>query len=172
MKKMLTLLLALLLMLSASALAEEPAAREATEAPAEIATCQAQFGDESDVYTVHFYDNDTAVALYRAIPESGLNLPIYTFDGYEGWEVMTFYDIPSRFDIPSEPVRYETQQSGQLYYSVPNRLMLFYGDAEMPGDYVLVGYIEDSEAFRDDVANNQPLEYWGNKLIMVSRDGE
>ncbi len=169
MKKMMAMLLSLLLMLSAAALAEEPAA---TEAPAEIATCQAQFGDESDVYTVHFYDNDTAVALYRAIPESGLNLPIYTFDGYEGWEVMTFYDIPSRFDIPSEPVRYETQQSGQLYYSAPNRLMLFYGDTEMPGDYVLVGYIEDSETFRADVANNQPLEYWGNKLIMVSRDGE
>lgn len=170
MKKMMTLLLALLLLMASSALAEGPA--NATEAPAEIATCQVQFGDESDVYTVHLLDNDTAVALYRAIPESGLNLPIYTFDGYEGWEVMTFYDIPSRFDIPSEPVRYETQQSGQLYYSAPNRLMLFYGDAEMPGDYVLVGYIEDSEAFRADVANNQPLEYWGNKLIMVSRDGE
>lgn len=170
MKKMMILLLALLLLMASSALAEEPA--NATEAPAEIATCQVQFGDESDVYTVHLLDNDTAVALYRAIPESGLNLPIYTFDGYEGWEVMTFYDIPSRFDIPSEPVRYETQQSGQLYYSVPNRLMLFYGDAQMPGDYVLVGYIEDSEAFRADVANNQPLEYWGNKLIMVSRDGE
>lgn len=169
MKKMMTVLLSLLLMMATTALAEEPAA---TEAPAEIATCQVQFGDESDVYTVHLLDNDTAVALYRAIPESGLNLPIYTFDGYEGWEVMTFYDIPSRFDIPSEPVRYETQQSGQLYYSAPNRLMLFYGDAEMPGDYVLVGYIEDSEAFRADVANNQPLEYWGNKLIMVSRDGE
>jgi len=170
MKKMMTLLLALLLLMASSALAEEPA--NATEAPAEIATCQVQFGDESDVYTVHLLDNDTAVALYRAIPENGLNLPIYTFDGYEGWEVMTFYDIPSRFDIPSEPVRYETQQSGQLYYSAPNRLMLFYGDAEMPGDYVLVGYIEDSEAFRADVANNQPLEFWGNKLIMVSRDGE
>lgn len=170
MKKMMTLLLALLLLMASSALAEEPA--NATEAPAEIATCQVQFGDESDVYSVHLLDNDTAVALYRAIPESGLNLPIYTFDGYEGWEVMTFYDIPSRFDIPSEPVRYETQQSGQLYYSAPNRLMLFYGDAEMPGDYVLVGYIEDSEAFRADVANNQPLEFWGNKLIMVSRDGE
>lgn len=169
MKNILTLLLALLLMTVPAALAEEPAA---TEAPAEIATCQVQFGDESDVYTVHLLDNDTAVALYRAIPESGLNLPIYTFDGYEGWEVMTFYDIPSRFDIPSEPVRYETQQSGQLYYSAPNRLMLFYGDAEMPGDYVLVGYIEDSEAFRADVADNQPLEFWGNKLIMVSRDGE
>lgn len=170
MKKMMILLLALLLLMASSALAEEPA--NATEAPAEIATCQVQFGDESDVYTVHLLDNDTAVALYRAIPENGLNLPIYTFDGYEGWEVMTFYDIPSRFDIPSEPVRYETQQSGQLYYSAPNRLMLFYGDAEMPGDYVLVGYIEDSEAFRADVANNQPLEFWGNKLIMVSRDGE
>ena len=170
MKKMMTLLLALLLLMASSALAEEPA--NATEAPAEIATCQVQFGDESDVYSVHLLDNDTAVALYRAIPESGLNLPIYTFDGYEGWEVMTFYDIPSRFDIPSEPVRYETQQSGQLYYSAPNRLMLFYGDAEMPGDYVLLGYIEDSEAFRADVANNQPLEFWGNKLIMVSRDGE
>ncbi len=172
MKKLLTVLLSLLLMLSAAALAEEPVEPNATEALAEIATCQAQFGDESDVYTVHFYDNDTAVALYRAIPENGLNLPIYTFDGYEGWEVMTFYDIPSRFDIPAEPVRYESQQSGQLYYSAPGRLMLFYGDTEMPGDYVLVGYIEDSEAFRDDVANNQPLEYWGNKLIMVSRSGE
>lgn len=172
MKKMMTLLLALLLLMASSALAEEPAVPAATEAPAEIATCQVQFGDESDVYTVHLLDNDTAVALYRAIPENGLNLPIYTFDGYEGWEVMTFYDIPSRFDIPSEPVRYETQQSGQLYYSAPNRLMLFYGDAEMPGDYVLVGYIEDSEEFRADVANNQPLEFWGNKLIMVSRDGE
>jgi len=50
--------------------------------------------------------------------------------------------------------------------------MLFYGEAEMPGDYVLVGYIEDSEAFRNDVTNNQPLEYWGNKLIMVSHDSE
>ncbi len=61
---------------------------------------------------------------------------------------------------------------GQLHYSAPNRLMLFYSDAQIPGDYVLVSYIEDSETFRDDVVNNQPLEYWGNKLIMASRDGE
>ena len=125
------------------------------------------FGN-SETFTLHMYDNDPAVEIYRNITDAGRNLPIYDFDNYDGWEYFQYYDIPSRYDIPAgDQQLIESETAGELYYSAPNRVILFYQDAEIPITMTKIGYFENTQEFRDAVAGNQPLEFWGNLLFII-----
>lgn len=126
------------------------------------------FGNSGQTYAMHPYDNDTAAELIRNIGTGGKNLPIYNYEGYEGDDVFQYYDIPSRFEIPSSPETVTEEKAGEIYYSAPNRLILFFGDAQIEGEYTKVGYIDDSEQFRNDVKDNPVIEGWGNLIIRVS----
>jgi hypothetical protein len=126
-----------------------------------------QFGQSSAVYDMHSEDNDTAATLIRNIGASGLNLPIYHFNDFEGWKVMQYYDVPNRFKIPSDPQKVTEEKAGEIYYSDPNRIILFYQDANIEGEYTKIGTIEASDQFRKDVDENKVVEGWGNKVISV-----
>lgn len=130
-----------------------------------------RFGDRGEPFIMHLYDNDTAKAIARHVGTADWRLPIYNYEGYENWEVMQYYDIPSRYEIPSNPETVTEEAAGTVYYSEPNRIVLFYGDAEMTGEYTPVGYFDDTEDFRSAVKDNPVLEGWGNKIVQIS-DGE
>lgn len=130
-----------------------------------------RFGDRGEPFIMHLYDNDTAKAIARHVGTADWRLPIYNYEGYENWEVMQYYDIPNRYEIPSNPETVNEEAAGTVYYSEPNRIVLFYGDAEVTGEYTLVGYFDDTEEFRSAVENNPVLEGWGNKIVQIS-DGE
>lgn len=130
-----------------------------------------RFGDRGEPFVMHLYDNDTAKAIARHVGTADWRLPIYNYEGYENWEVMQYYDIPSRYEIPSNPETITEETAGTVYYSEPNRIVLFYGDAEVTGEYTPVGYFDNTEEFRSAVENNPVLEGWGNKLVLIS-DGE
>lgn len=130
-----------------------------------------RFGDDGAPFIMHLYDNDTAKAIARHVGTADWRLPIYNYEGYENWEVMQYYDIPSRYEIPSNPETITEEASGTVYYSEPNRVVLFYGDAEVAGEYTPVGYFDDTEEFRSAVEDNPVLEGWGNKIVQIS-DGE
>jgi len=66
------------------------------------------------------------------------------------------------------PEHITAEKSGEVYYSAPNRVMLFFGDAEIEGDFTKVGYIDDSEEYREAVRNNPVVEGWGNLIVAVS----
>ena len=127
-----------------------------------------RFGAGSEPYILHLYDNDTAAAIARHVGTADWNLPIYNYEGYENWEVMQYYDIPSRYEIPSNPETITEEAAGTVYYSEPNRIVLFYGDAKVTSEYTPVGYFDDTEEFRSAVENNPVLEGWGNKIISIS----
>lgn len=127
-----------------------------------------RFGDNGDPFVMHLYDNDTARAIARHVGTADWRLPIYNYEGYENWEVMQYYDIPSRYEIPSNPETVTEEAAGTVYYSEPNRIVLFYGDAEVTGEYTPVGYFDDTEDFRSAVADNPVLEGWGNKIVQIS----
>lgn len=114
------------------------------------------------------YDNETAAAIARHVGTADWRLPIYHYDDYENWEVMQYYDIPSRYEIPSNPESVTTEQAGTVYYSEPNRIILFYQDAEVSGDYTPVGYFDYTEEFVTAVEENPVLEGWGNKIVQIS----
>jgi len=61
---------------------------------------EVQFGDDGTPFIMHLYDNDTAEAIIRHVGTANWRLPIYHYDDYDNWEVMQYYDIPSRYDIP------------------------------------------------------------------------
>ena len=63
------------------------------------------------------------------------------------------------------------ESAGMVYYSEPNRIILFYQDAEVAAEYTPVGYFDYSEEFLEAVQNNPVLEGWGNKIVVIS-DGE
>ena len=141
---------------------------DTVQAVTEMAVC---FGDDWETFTLHLYDNDTAAAVAKHVGTSDWRLPIYHYDDYENWEVMQYYDIPSSYEIPSAPEQITEEKAGAVYYSEPNRIILFYQDAEVPAEFTPVGYFDDTEEFVEAVENNPALEGWGNKIVQIS-DGE
>jgi len=146
---------------------DEPEVNE----PQAVGDLLVRFGDRGEAFTMHLYDNDTAAAIARYVGTSDWRLPIYHYDDYDNWEVMQYYDIPSRYEIPSDPENITEESAGMVYYSEPNRIILFYQDAEVSAEYTPVGYFDYSEEFLDAVQNNPVLEGWGNKIVVIS-DGE
>lgn len=130
-----------------------------------------RFGDKGEPFIMHLYDNDTAKAIARHVGMSDWRLPIYNYEGYENWEVMQYYDIPSRYEITSNPETVTEEGAGTVYYSEPNRIVLFYDDAEVTGEYTPVGYFDDTDEFRSAVKENPVIKGWGNKIVQIS-DGK
>lgn len=125
------------------------------------------FGDDGTPFTMHLYDNPTAAAIADYVGIADWRLPIREFEGYDNWEVMQFYDLPSRYEIPSNAETVTTQKSGEVYYSEPNRIVLFYGDAEVTGEYTKIGYFDATAEFAAAVSDNPVLEGWGNKIVLI-----
>ena len=141
---------------------------EESETDINAAELTVSFGDSGDSFILHLYDNDTARAIARHVGTAEWRLRIYHYDDYENWEVMQYYDIASRYDIPSAPETITEEAAGTVYYSEPNRILLFYGDAEVSGEYTPVGYFDNTDEFRSAVENNPVLEGWGNKIVRIS----
>lgn len=118
-------------------------------------------------FTIHMYDNDTANKISEYVGTASWQLPIYHFDDYDGWESFQYYDIPSRYDIPDGSQSVTSEQAGAVYYSHPNRIILFYQDADVSSEYTPVGYVDSSQDLVDAVENNPVVEGWGNKLIFI-----
>ncbi len=128
---------------------------------------QVRFGADGAPFTMYIYDNPTAAAIARHVGTARWQLPIYHFDDYENWEVMQYYDIPSRYEIPSNPERITSEKPGEVYYSEPNRIVLYFGDAKVSSEYTPVGYFEPTPEFISAVENNPVLEGWGNKIVII-----
>lgn len=141
---------------------------EAEESSSVVTELYVQFGSDGETFVLHLYDNDTAAAIANYVGTTTWQLPIYHYDDFEDWEVMQYYDIPSRYEIPDNAESITSEQGGTVYYSDPNRLVLFYQDAEVSGDYTLVGTFDYTEEFVTAVEENPVLEGWGNKIIIVS----
>lgn len=139
-----------------------------TEKVEGMAKLLVSFGDEADAFTMYLYENDTAQAVAAHVGTADWRLPIYNYDNYEGWEYFQYYDIPSRYEIPSNPETITSAKAGEVYYSEPNRIILFYQDAEISEEYTPIGYIDTSEAFVEAVEDNPVLEGWGNKIVLIS----
>ena len=150
----------------------DPSVDSDTDGEAESSTDAAEltvsFGDRGNSFILHLYDNDTARAVARHVGTADWRLPIYHYDDYENWEVMQYYDIPSRYEIPFAPETIAKEAAGTVYYSDPNRIILFYGDAEVSGEYTPVGYFDNTDEFRSAVEDNPVLEGWGNKIVLIS----
>ena len=118
-------------------------------------------------FAVQLYANDTANKIAEYVGTASWRLPIYHFDDYEGWESFQYYDIPSRYDIPDGSGPVTSEKAGAVYYSHPNRIILFYQDADISTEYTPVGYVDFSQALVDAVENNPVVPGWGNKLIFI-----
>lgn len=140
---------------------------DTTEYPAGADALEVRFGDDGAPFIMNLDDNPTAAAIAGYVGTASWRLPIYHYDDYDNWEVMQYYDIPSRYEIPSNAETVTSEKAGDVYYSEPNRIILFYQDAEVTGEYTKVGNIEDSETFRTAVEENPVLEGWGNKIVHI-----
>ena len=176
-KKWFPILLSALLVLSLAACAEKDSAANSSttqpvdESSVEMETSAAdqltvRFGNSGAPFTMYLEDNDTAAAIARHVGSADWRLPIYHYDDYDGWESFQYYDIPSRYEVPSNAETVTSEKAGEVYYSEPNRIVLFYHDAEISGEYTLVG--QPHEEFTSAVENNPVLEGWGNKIVQIS----
>lgn len=179
-KKWFSILLSALLVLSLAACAEkDSAANSSTTQPVDESSSvktetsaadqlTVRFGDSGAPFTMYLEDNDTAAAIARHVGSADWRLPIYHYDDYDGWESFQYYDIPSRYEVPSAAETVTSEKAGEVYYSEPNRIVLFYHDAEISGEYTLVGRFDVTEEFTSAVENNPVLEGWGNKIVQIS----
>ena len=129
---------------------------------------EVRFGDDGAPFVMQMENNATAAAVARYVGTADWRLPIYHYDDYENWEVMQYYDIPSRYEIPSDPETVTAEKAGEVYYSEPNRIILFYQDGEVTGEYTKIGTIEDTGEFEEAVESNPVLEGWGNKIVLIN----
>lgn len=127
------------------------------------------FGDKGNPFILQLNDNDTAAAIARHVGTSDWRLPIYEDDEDADYDVMQYYDIPSSYDIPSNPEKVTSVKAGEVYYSDPNRIVLFYQDAEVSEEYTPVGHFDATDEFVEAVKNNPVLEGWGNKIVLITK---
>lgn len=130
---------------------------------------EVRFGDDGDPFLMQLEDNETAQAIAGYVGTSDWRLPIYDRDEDVDYSVMEYYDIPSSYDIPSNPETVTEAKTGEVYYSDPNRIVLFYHDAQISEEYTKVGTFNPTEEFVSAVENNPVLEGWGNKIIQISQ---
>lgn len=145
----------------------EPEAPSASNTTLSGTNLTLRFGG-GESFTIHMYDNPTANKIAEYVGTAAWQLPIYHFDDYDGWENFQYYDIPRRYDIPDGSQSVTSAKAGEVYYSHPNRMILFYQDAVISTQYTPVGYIDFSQSLVDAVENNPVVEGWGNKLIHIS----
>lgn len=127
-----------------------------------------RFGVDGEPFTMHLEDNSTAAAIAGYVGTSDWRLPVYSYDESD---VMEYYDVPSRYEIPDNSVVVTQAHAGEVYYSDPNRIVLYYHDAEINEEYTLIGRFDATDEFVSAVENNPVQEGWGNQLVLIS-DGE
>lgn len=127
-----------------------------------------RFGDNSEAFVMHLEDNSTAAAIAGYVGTTDWRLPVYSYDESDAME---YYDIPSRYEIPDNSETVTQAHAGDVYYSDPNRIVLYYRDAQINEEYTLIGRFSATDAFVDAVVNNPVLEGWGNQIVFIS-DGE
>lgn len=131
---------------------------------------EVRFGDNGKAFMMTLLDNETAAAIARYVGTSDWRLPIYERDDDVDYSVLQYYDIPSRYDIPSDnPETVTEAKAGDVFYSDPNRIVLFYHDAELSAEYTKIGIFDATEEFVTAVEENPVLEGWGNKIIQISQ---
>lgn len=124
-----------------------------------------QFGDSGDSFVMHLEDNSTAAAIAGYVGTTEWRLPVYSYDESD---VMEYYDIPSRYEIPDNSETVTEAHAGDVFYSDPNRIVLYYHDAEINEQYTRIGTFDATEEFVDAVENNPVLEGWGNQIVVIS----
>ena len=130
---------------------------------------EVRFGDSGEPFMMTLLDNETAVAIARYVGTSDWRLPIYERDADADYSVLQYYDIPSRYEIPSNSETVTEAKAGDVFYSDPNRIVLFYHDADISAEYTKIGTFEATEEFITAVEENPVLEGWGNKIIQISQ---
>lgn len=136
----------------------------------ESAQLEVRFGDNGEAFMMTLLDNETAAAIAGYVGTSDWRLPIYERDDDADYSVLQYYDIPSRYEIPSDhPETVTEAKAGDVFYSDPNRIVLFYHDAEVSAEYTKIGTFEATEDFITAVEENPVLEGWGNKIIQISQ---
>lgn len=131
---------------------------------------EVRFGDEGSPFMLQLNGSDTAAAIARHVGTSDWRLPIYEDDEDANYDVLQYYDIPSSYEIPSNPEKVTSVKAGEVYYSDPNRIVLFYQDAEIPEEeYTPVGHFDVTDEFVEAVKNNPVLEGWGNKIVLITK---
>ena len=132
-------------------------------------TLNVKLGYEGKTYVLELFNNQTAEDIYNHVSLATWNLPIYEFSGYDNADKYQYYDIPSRYKVTSNPESINIEQVGDVYYSEPNRMIMFFRNAEIPVNYTKVGKIKIDNDFTKNVEENPTLQGWGNKMIIISR---
>ncbi len=141
-----------------------------SQAVSNVSELEVRFGGDGEPFMMQLLDNETAAAIARHVGTSDWRLPIYENDADADYDVMQYYDVSSRYDIPSNPETVTSERAGGKYtIQTLNRIVLFYHDAEITGEYTKIGTFDATEEFVTAVEENPVLEGWGNKIVQIAQ---
>lgn len=146
----------------------EESQQAAGEEAAALPNIYLRLGETEDrpSYEITLEDNEVSVRFVRILQDMTRVIPLYVFDGSENTDVLQYYDIPSSYDIPDgTPEMVTSEKAGEVYYSA-GRIMIFYKDAEIEGNFVRIGETLTTEGLEDAV-NSNPLDDWGNRRVTI-----
>ena len=152
-------------LVSSSQTISQPSEEDGNIPGANATELTVQFGDNGDSFVMHLEDNNTAATIAEYVGTTAWRLPVYSYDESD---VMEYYDIPSRYEIPDNSETVTQAHAGDVFYSDPNRIVLYYQDAQINEQYTRIGTFDATEEFVDAVVNNPVLEGWGNQIVVIS----
>lgn len=100
-------------------------------------------------FLVNMDNTPTGKALMARLPSTSMRLPTsYDQDG-----VLKYYDMP--MNIVSNPEKITNVSTGDLLMDGNDRLILYYQDAEINGEYTKVGKIENSDGLAEALGDGE-----------------
>lgn len=130
---------------------------------------QIRFGRSgNNWYRIEMANNKTARGIASTVSDTSWNLPIYTYKNYKHDDVLQYYEVSEEYQFASNPQHITSEKAGEIYYQKnTNRVILFFNNANVPGNYTYVGKIKNTNGLADAVKNNPKVKGWDNTIVSV-----
>lgn len=130
---------------------------------------QLRFGNKgNNWFRIEMANNKTARDIASTVSDTSWNLPIYNYRNYKNDNVLQYYEVSEEYQFASNPEHITHEKAGEIYYQrSTNRIILFFNDANVSGNYTYVGRIKNTQGLADAVKNNPKVTGWDNTIISV-----
>lgn len=130
---------------------------------------QIRFGRSgNNWYRIEMANNKTARDVASTVSDTSWNLPIYTYKNYKHDDVLQYYEVSEEYQFASNPQHVTSEKAGEVYYQKStNRVILFFNNAHVSGNYTYFGRIKNTNGLADAVKNNPKVKGWDNTIVTV-----
>lgn len=129
----------------------EQSVNSLSRSTSEQAITNVEINVNNNDFTIQMNDTPTGRSLVSMIPSSSMRLPTsYDRDG-----ILKYYDMAR--EVESDPEEISSVSAGELLLDGNDRLLLYYKDTDLSGEYTRVGKIENADNLADVLGNEDVI---------------